>query len=97
METLSCLNLGCDGYLKILEARSLDIEYSLFFEDLFDDLKERCLRGLKLIVPDERKVINKEIRKSFLDKLSDMSRQLIRQVLKTVPKKKQNEVIEKLK
>jgi hypothetical protein len=44
---------------EILEARLLDIKYSLFFEDLFDNLKERCLRGVKIIVPDWRKVIYK--------------------------------------
>jgi transposase-like protein len=56
-----------NGYREILEARLVDFEYSLFFEDFFDDLKERCLRGVKLIVSDGLKVIHKEIGKSFLD------------------------------
>ncbi len=56
-----------NGYRKILEARLVDFEYSLFFQGFFDDLKERCLRGVKLIVSDGLKVIHKEIGKSFLD------------------------------
>lgn len=41
---------------EVLEVRLLEIEYSLFFENLFDDLKEKCLRVVKLIVPDLHKV-----------------------------------------
>ena len=37
-----------DGYREILGARLADTEDSLFWEDLFEDLKERGLRGVKL-------------------------------------------------
>lgn len=56
-----------NSYCEILETRLIDFEYSLFFEDFFDDLKEKCLRGVKLIVSDGLKVIREEIVKSFLD------------------------------
>lgn len=41
-----------DGYREILGTRLADSEDSLFWEDLFDDLKETGLRDVKLIVSD---------------------------------------------
>ncbi|AKB75923.1 Mobile element protein [Methanosarcina lacustris Z-7289] len=43
-----------------------DSEDSLFWEDLFDDLKERGLRSVKLIVSDGHKGIQKTVRESFI-------------------------------
>ena len=55
-----------DGYREILGARLADSEDSLFWEDLFDDLKERGLRGVKLIISDGHKGIQKAVRESFI-------------------------------
>ena len=40
------------GYREILGTRLADSEDSLFWEDLFEDLKERGLKDVKLIVSD---------------------------------------------
>ena len=75
-----------------------DSEDSLFWEDLFDDLKERGLKGVKLIVSDGHKGIQKAVRESFIGSSWQMCHvHLTRQALKKVPKKMQKEVAEKIK
>jgi putative transposase len=87
-----------DGYREILGARLADSEDSLFWEDLFDDLKERGLRGVKLIISDGHKGIQKAVRESFIGSSWQMCHvHLIRQTLKKIPKKKQKEIAEKIK
>ncbi len=71
---------------------------SLFWKDLFEDLKERGLRGAKLIVSDGYKGIQKAVRESFIGSSWQMCHvHLIRQTLEKVPKKKQKEVADKIK
>ena len=87
-----------DDYREILGTRLADSEDSLFWEDLFDDLKERGLRGIKLIVSDGHKGIQKAVRASFIGSSWQMCHvHLTRQAVKKVPKKKQKEVAEKIK
>ena len=87
-----------DGYQEILGTRLADSEDSLFWEDLFEDLKERGLKGVKLIVSDSHKGIQKAVRKPFIGSSWQMCHvHLTRQVLKKVPKKKQKEVAERIK
>jgi transposase-like protein len=90
--------IRADGYREILGTRLADSETSMFWEDLFEDLKERGLRGVKLIVSDGHKGIQKAVRESFIGSSWQMCHvHLTRQVLKKVPKKKQKEVAEKIK
>ena len=87
-----------DGHREILGARLADTEDSLFWEDFFEDLKERGLKGIKLVVSDGHKGIQKAVRESFIGSSWQMCYvHLTRQVLKKVPKKKQKEVAEKVK
>jgi transposase-like protein len=87
-----------DGFREILGARLADSEDSLFWQDLFEDLKERGLRGVKLIVSDGHKGIQKAVRESFIGSSWQMCHvHLIRQALKKVQKKKQKEVADKIK
>ena len=87
-----------DGLREILGVRLADSEDSLFWQDLFEDLKERGLRGVKLVVSDGHKGIQKAVRESFIGSSWQMCHvHLIRQALKKVPKKKQKEVSEKIK
>jgi transposase-like protein len=87
-----------DGLREILGVKLADSEGSLFWQDLFDDLKERGLRGVKLIVSDGHKGIQKAVRESFIGSSWQMCHvHLIRQTLKKVPKKKQKEVADKIK
>ena len=55
-----------DGYREILGARIADGEDDLFWSGLFEELKERGLSGVKLIVSDGHKGIQKAIEASFL-------------------------------
>ena len=64
--SLSFLGVRDDGLREILGTRLADSEDSLFWQDLFDDLKERGLRGVKLIVSDGHKGIQKAVRESFI-------------------------------
>ena len=87
-----------DGLREILGVRLADSENSLFWQDLLEDLKERGLRGGKLIVSDGHKGIQKAVRESFIGSSLQMCKvHLIRQTLKKVPKKKQKEVADKIK
>jgi putative transposase len=87
-----------DDLREILGARLADSEDSLFWEDLFEDLKERGLRGVKLIISDGHKGIQKAVRESFIGSSWQICHvHLIRQALKKVPKKKHKEVVEKIK
>lgn len=87
-----------DGLREILGVRLADSEASIFWQDLFEDLKERGLRGVKLVVSDGHKGIQKAVTESFIGSSWQMCHvHLIRQVLKKVPKKKQKEVSEKIK
>lgn len=87
-----------DGCREILGTRLADSEDSLFWQDLFEDLKERGLRGVKLIVSDGHKGIQKAVRESFIGSSWQMCYvHLIRQVLKKIPKKKHKEVVQKIK
>ena len=56
-----------EGYREILGTKLADSEDSLFWEDLFEDLKERGLKGIKLIVSYDHKGIQKAIRESFIE------------------------------
>ena len=87
-----------DGYREILGARLADTEDSLFWEDLLEDLKERGLRGVKLVVSDGHKGIQKAVRVSFIGSSWQMCNvHLTRQAQRKVPKKKQKEIAEKIK
>lgn len=87
-----------DGLREILGVRLADSEDSLFWQDLSEALKERGLRGVKLIVSDGHKGIQRAVRESFVGSSWQMCHvHLIRQALKKVPKKKQKEVAEKIK
>jgi Transposase and inactivated derivatives len=50
-----------DGLREILGVRLADSEDSLFWQDLFEDLRERGLRGVKLIFSDGHKGIQKTV------------------------------------
>jgi len=55
-----------DGYREILGARIADVEDELFWSGLFQDLKDRGLSGVKLVVSDGHKGIQKAVERSFL-------------------------------
>ncbi|AGB49386.1 transposase [Methanomethylovorans hollandica DSM 15978] len=87
-----------DGYMEILGARIADGEDAMFREDLFTDLKKRGLRGVEMIISDGHKGLQRAVTTSFPGSSWQMCHvHLIRAVLKTIPKKHQKEVAEKIK
>ena len=87
-----------DGYREILGARIADGEDELFWTGLFDDLKDRGLSGVKLVVSDGHKGIQKAVEKSFLGASWQMCHvHFLRAVLRNVAKKYQKEIADKLK
>jgi len=86
-----------DGYREILGARIADGEDDLFWSGLFEELKERGLSGVKLIVSDGHKGIQKAIQASFLGASWQMCHvHFMRAVLRNVAKKYQKEIAYRL-
>ena len=87
-----------DGYREILGARIADGEDELFWSGLFQDLKDRGLSGVQLVISDGHKGIQKAVEKSFLGASWQMCHvHLVRAVLRNVAKKYHKEIAGKLK
>jgi putative transposase len=87
-----------DGYREILGARIADGEDELFWSGLFQDLQDRGLSGVKLVISDGHKGIQKAVEKSFLGASWQMCHvHLVRAVLRNVAKKYHKEIADKLK
>ena len=87
-----------DGYREILGARIADVEDELFWSGLFQDLKDRGLSGVTLVVSDGHKGIQKAVERSFLGASWQMCHvHFVRAVLRNVPKKYQKEIADKIK
>jgi transposase-like protein len=87
-----------DGYREILGARIADGEDELFWSGLFQDLMDRGLSGVKLVISDGHKGIQKAVQKSFLGASWQMCHvHLVRAVLRNVAKKYHKEIADKLK
>jgi transposase-like protein len=87
-----------DGYREILGARIADGEDELFWTGFFDDLKYRGLSGVKLVVSDGHKGIQKAVEKSFLGASWQMCHvHFIRAVLRNVAKKYHKDIADKVK
>jgi putative transposase len=87
-----------DGYREILGARIADGEDELFWSGLFQDLADRGLSGVKLVISDGHKGIQKAVEKSFLGASWQMCHvHLVRAVLRNVAKKYQKEIADKIK
>jgi putative transposase len=87
-----------DGYREILGARIADGEDELFWSGLFQDLTDRGLSGVKLVISDGHKGIQKAVDKSFLGASWQMCHvHLVRAVLRNVAKKYHKEIADKIK
>jgi transposase-like protein len=87
-----------DGYREILGARITDCENEGFWSGLFEDLKERGLAGVQLVVSDGHTGIQKAAEAAFLGASWQMcSVHCTRAVLRNIPRKHQKEVAEGLK
>ncbi len=95
---LIVMGIRDDGYREILGARVADGEDKLFWSGLFQDLKSRGLSGVKLVISDGHKGIQKAAEESFLGASWQMCHvHLVRAVLRNVAKKYHKETADKLK
>jgi putative transposase len=87
-----------DGYREILSAAVADSEDESCWEDLFECLKARGLRGVKLVISDGHKGIQKAVKECFLGASWQMCTvHFMRAVLKNIPRKDRKEVAYMLK
>ena len=87
-----------DGYREILGARIADGEDELFWSGFFQDLMDRGLSGVKLVISDGHKGIQKAVERPFLGGSWQMCHvHFMRAVLRNVAKKYQKEIADKLK
>jgi putative transposase len=87
-----------DGYREILSAAVADSEDESCWESLFEGLKARGLRGVKLVISDGQKGIQKAVTECFLGASWQMCTvHFMRAVLKNIPKKDRKEVAYMLK
>ena len=93
-----------DGYRELLQARVTECENEEFWSGLFEDLKERGLTGVQLVISDGHTGIQKAAEAAFLGASWQMCevhcmRAVLRNIPKKhhIPKKHQKEVVEELK
>jgi transposase-like protein len=87
-----------NGYREILGAKVADNEDEPVWENLFEELKGRGLKGVQLVISDGHKGIQKAVEKSFLGASWQMCNvHFMRAVLKNIPKKDKPEVAYELK
>lgn len=77
-----------DGYREILSAAITDSENESCWDDLFDGLRARGLNGVKLVISDGHKGIQKAMERNFVGASWQMCNvHFMRAVLKNIPKK----------
>lgn len=87
-----------DGYREILGATIADCESEAFWSGFFNDLKERGLTGVQLVVSDGHRGIQAAVPAAFPGASWQMCLvHTTRAVLKNVPKKAQREVADLLR
>jgi len=87
-----------NGYREVLGAKIEDNEAEPVWERLFEELKARGLKGVKLVISDGHKGIQKAVEKSFLGASWQMCNvHFMRAVLKNIPKKDKAKVAYELK
>lgn len=87
-----------DGYREILSAAVDDSEDESCWENLFEGLKSRGLSGVKLVISDGHKGIQKAVEKNFVGASWQMCNvHFMRAVLKNISKKDKKDVAYMLK
>lgn len=85
--------VNIDGHREILGAKLADTENEAYWTLMFDELKERGLSGVKLVVSDGHKGIRNAVASSFIGASWQMCYvHYTRNVLKHIPLKHMNEV-----
>jgi transposase-like protein len=86
-----------DGYREILGAKIADVEDEGFWSVFFEELKDRGLRGVQLVISDGHKGIQKAVQESFLGASWQLCNvHFERAVLKSIKQKDKREIASKL-
>ena len=84
-----CTGIDGEGKREILSAKLYDSETEVQWEAFFDDLKERGLKGVELVISDGHKGIMEAVTRSFLGASWQYCHvHFMRNLMKTIPKKK---------
>ena len=87
-----------DGYREVLGARIAAWENETFWSGLFDELKERGLAGVQLVITDGHQGIQAAAMTAFLGVPWQMCQvHAIRAVLRNIPQHQQREVADQLR
>lgn len=82
-----------DGYREILGAKLADCENEDYWSVFFEELKNRGLHGVKLVISDGHKGIRKAVTESFPGSSWQMCQvHFMRNVIKYIPQKHKSEV-----
>ncbi|MDO8872938.1 MAG: IS256 family transposase [Methanoregula sp.] len=82
-----------DGYREILGIHAADSENEGFWLSLFEELKDRGLHGVQLVISDGHKGIQNAVKTSFLGASWQMCQvHFLRAILRNIPRKHQPEV-----
>ncbi len=90
-----CIGIDSDGRREILSCKLCDSETEMEWESFFDDLKERGLKGIELVISDGHKGIQESVTRSFLGAAWQYCHvHFMRNLMKLIHKKKQSSVSE---
>ncbi len=93
-----CIGINPEGRREILSARPYDSETEVEWESFFDDLKERGLKGVELVISDGHKGIQESVTRSFLGAAWQYCHvHFMRNLMKLIPKKRQSSVMQIIK
>ena len=88
-----CIGVNTEGRREILSARLYDSETEVEWESFFDDLKERGLKGVELVISDGHKGIQESVARSFMGAAWQYCHvHFMRNLMKLIPKKKWSSV-----
>ena len=92
------IGVNVDGYREILGAKLADSENEAYWTLFFDELKNRGLSGVQLVISDGHNGIRKAVETSFLGASWQMCYvHYMRNVLKHIPQKYMTEVSDRMK
>jgi putative transposase len=87
-----------DGYRQVLGMKVMDNESEAFWIDFFEEMKERGLRGVKLVISDGHSGIRSATQKSFIGSSWQMCQvHFMRIITSKTPRKKLKWVISKVR
>ena len=93
-----CIGINPEGRREILSAHLYDSETEIQWESFFDDLKDRGLRGVELVISDGHKGIQESVTRSFLGAAWQYCHvHFMRNLMKLIPKKRQSSVMQIIK